>query len=476
MRTTRLSAIALLLFAAFPAFAGKAVASYNFEEGKAGSAVTGQNSVLDSSGGNHHGSPAGTPVPTYVSVNRAPSTLALQFTSTGSGRVMVPDSAAFELGSFNVRGSFSNAGQPSGGGVIIQRGDSRIAWRLRVALDQLFFSIVSPDGDAASVTTAPLAQNRFYTFVASFNGETGEMFLVIDGQFVQSMTTTLRPLLKLDPTKNPALSIGATPAGTTTYNGLIDDITVSEGPADLPPIISTNGVVNGASNLSGIASGAWVSIYGQNLSPMVNARIWDGSDFVNGKLPKSLAGVSATVNGRAAYIYFVSQNQINVLAPDDTAIGPVSVVVTTSAGSASATAMLQKFAPSFFMLPGSSFPAAIHIDGTLIGPPGLIDGVTTKPARPSEIVSIYGTGFGPTTPPLPADSLVTVPAELSSKPSVTLGGQPCEVQYAGMTGSGLVQLNVVIPANAPDGNLALAAMIGGVSVQPGVVLTVKSTP
>jgi uncharacterized protein (TIGR03437 family) len=83
-----------------------------------------------------------------------------------------------------------------------------------------------------------------------------------------------------------------------------------------PSISATNGVVNGASFSSGIAPGAWVSIFGDNLAP--TTRTWRSDEIVNGKLPTSLDGVSASINGKPAAVYFISPKQLNVQVPDDT--------------------------------------------------------------------------------------------------------------------------------------------------------------
>jgi len=40
---------------------------------------------------------------------------------------------------------------------------------------------------------------------------------------------------------------------------------------------------------------------------------------------------------------------------------------------------------------------AIHLDGTLVGPPSLsVPGYTFTPAQPGETISVYANGFGPT--------------------------------------------------------------------------------
>jgi hypothetical protein len=112
-------------------------------------------------------------------------------------------------------------------------------------------------------------------------------------------------------------------------------------PAEAPSI-SPGGVVPIDSTVNTIQPGEWVSIYGTNLA--------SGTVTWNGDFPTSLGGTSVEINGKAAYIEFASPGQINVQAPDDTATGTVSVVVTTAGGSATSTVTLSHFAPSFCLL------------------------------------------------------------------------------------------------------------------------------
>jgi len=91
------------------------------------------------------------------------------------------------------------------------------------------------------------------------------------------------------------------------------------------PIITPGGIVPVGGTAPIIQSGEWVSIYGANLagSPMS----W------NGDFPMSLGGTTVTVNGKAAYLSYVSPKQINFQAPNDSATGVVLVGVTTASGS-----------------------------------------------------------------------------------------------------------------------------------------------
>ena len=54
------------------------------------------------------------------------------------------------------------------------------------------------------------------------------------------------------------------------------------------------------------------------------------------QLPTTLDGVSVTMGGKPAYVYFISSGQLNVLAPD-LGSGPVPVTVTTPAGTTDQT-------------------------------------------------------------------------------------------------------------------------------------------
>ena len=75
------------------------------------------------------------------------------------------------------------------------------------------------------------------------------------------------------------------------------------------------GVVNAASFAAGIQPGSWVAIFGQNLAAAT--RTLTASDIVNGMLPTSLGGVTVNIDQQAAFLYYVSSGQVNVLASAD---------------------------------------------------------------------------------------------------------------------------------------------------------------
>lgn len=268
----------------------------------------------------------------------------------------------------------------------------------------------------------------------------------------------------------------ATPVTSVTLTGTSPDEfpTLSKVyfiPAPPPAIPTITSVLNGAGFQPTIASGAWISIKGTNLSS--TTRIWTATDFQGNNLPVQLDGVSAKVNNLSALVYYVSPTQLNLLAPDDGTTGPAQVEVTTSTGTSTAfTVTKSAFSPGLFTFT-ATYPAAVHLDGTYVGPAGLIPGAQFSPAKPGETLALFGTGFGPANPPQPASTIVT-PSALADQVTVTIGGQPAEVLYAGLTGSGLVQLNVTVPPGVPNGDAALSATVGGTSIPSGLLLTIHN--
>jgi uncharacterized protein (TIGR03437 family) len=242
-------------------------------------------------------------------------------------------------------------------------------------------------------------------------------------------------------------------------------------------------VANAEGENPAIAPNTWVEIKGSNLAPpgvsspdCAPGYCWQASDFLNNQLPVKLKGISVTVNGASAYVYYISPTQVNILTPPNPMQGAVLVQVTNSNGASQPfTVQAQPLSPSFFMFNGGPYAAATHVGGALIGPPSLFNGLTT-PAKPGEIVVLYANGFGPTSTAVAAGS-ETQSGSLSPLPVVTIGGINATVQFAGLVAPGEFQFNVVVPLNAPSGDNALVATYNGAEASPAATITIKgSTP
>jgi uncharacterized protein (TIGR03437 family) len=190
--------------------------------------------------------------------------------------------------------------------------------------------------------------------------------------------------------------------------------------------------------------------------------------------------VGVTVNGEAASVNFVSNTQINFLVPADIQPGTAQIQVTANGlTSATVSAPSVLLAPAFFRIGtnatnGNAYVAATHADGSLIGPAGLIAGVTTSPARPGEIIVIYGTGFGQTSPAIPSGQVVSSPLMLPSPPTIVIDGATANVAFAGLTGTGLYQFNVTVPRGAQTGDDLVVALLGNGETQANAFITIAA--
>jgi uncharacterized protein (TIGR03437 family) len=129
-------------------------------------------------------------------------------------------------------------------------------------------------------------------------------------------------------------------------------------------------------------------------------------------------------------------------------------------------AQVATIAPAFFLLGNTGYAVATHPNGTAVG--------ATTPARSGETIAFYGTGFGTTTPPVADGVLVTSALPLAVLPSVTVGGLTAQVTFAGISATGLYQLNVVVP-DQPTGDVPVVAQVAGVST-PVAVLPIVNQP
>jgi uncharacterized protein (TIGR03437 family) len=173
-----------------------------------------------------------------------------------------------------------------------------------------------------------------------------------------------------------------------------------------------------------------------------------------------------SVNGKPAYVYYVSPTQLNVLAPDDATVGPVQVQVTNAQGlSNMVIASESALSPALFTLsePTGTYVAAVRSDGVYLSP--------SAPAKPGDTILLYGTGFGPTTPVEPIGQLVT-PAPLANQVIVHIGSLIASTSYSGLVSPGLYQFNAVVP-DVTDGDNPVWVATGTATSQQNVLLTVK---
>jgi uncharacterized protein (TIGR03437 family) len=189
------------------------------------------------------------------------------------------------------------------------------------------------------------------------------------------------------------------------------------------------------------------------------------------------------LNGQNAPLVYVQSDQINLQAPVLPAMGQVSAVVIANPGTSNelrsdpfTVTAQQALAPALFTLDGKSV-AATNAGGTALVADGPVP--NAAPAKPGDIVVIYATGLGQTTPAFSPGDVANAAAPAANPVSLTIGGvavPPSDVLYAGVTPQsicGLQQINVRLPATLPDGPAAVLLSTGGVQSPAGVTIPVK---
>ena len=247
-------------------------------------------------------------------------------------------------------------------------------------------------------------------------------------------------------------------------------------PLSTAPSIAPGGIVPVGSTVATIQPGEWVSVYGANLAS--STVTW------NGDFPISLGGTSVTINGKSAYLSLVSPGQINLQAPTDTATGSVPVVVTTAGGSATATVTMAQFAPSFFLLDAKHVAGIIlRSNGSgaygggsydIIGPTGNSLGYATVAAKAGDSIELFAGGLGPTNPTVSAGQAYSGAAPATNPVKLLMNNVSVTPAFAGLSGAGLYQINVTVPAGLGTGDVSLVATVGSAQTPPGAVISLQA--
>ncbi len=236
------------------------------------------------------------------------------------------------------------------------------------------------------------------------------------------------------------------------------------------PVITA--VLNGASLQPGLTPNSWTTIKGSALASITDT--WDKA-VVNGKLPTALDGVSVSIGGKPAYIYYVSPTQINLVAPD-IGFGSQSVIVSNSSGASAAfTVTSAQYGPAFFLWPGNQ-TVATRQDFSWAVKNGTFAGTASAAAKPGEVIILWGAGFGPTSPVAPVG--VELPADqtysASLPPAITINNLAATVYGAALApgNAALYQVAIQVPDSLPDGDWPIQASVGGVQSPAGVLISV----
>jgi uncharacterized protein (TIGR03437 family) len=304
-----------------------------------------------------------------------------------------------------------------------------------------------------------------------------------------------------DGTASVLVTLGQTPGPVTVsaasagLNPVTFSLTVTVPPVVTPiPQIAAGGVTGAGFSVptvQALSAGGIGAVKGQHFGAGPTFLEVGGSDLVNGQVPVNFHGVCLEIGGVRAFIFGASDTQINFQTPTLSTGATASVQVLagcdTNAQLASATVniAIESATPEFFYFVDNAdghdpVAAADSITGAYLVSSNQFPGAGFLPAHQGEYVTIYATGFGTTNPSFAPGAFPTSSGGLTSNFAVMLGGQPlpaANTLYAGVTPNspGLYQLNILIPTDAPDGDLPLVITIGNASSPPGAYLTVLHT-
>lgn len=263
------------------------------------------------------------------------------------------------------------------------------------------------------------------------------------------------------------------------------------------PAISEGGIVsaNLTPRIGTISPGSICSVFGENFSS--ETILYPNLDNA-GRLARILGGVCLEMNGERLPIFAVTPNQINAQVSEAQSVGPAGFIVITNCdgplsqalSSVVSTVDVETATPSFFLFPPlatSGFIAA-QFNETENQPPVPVAPASlfpndsygsSRPARPRDIILLYGTGWGETTARLGAGELATSAAELlpDANPTISFGSVLLaseDIFYVGVTpgAAGLYQAAIRIPVGAQEGNNQVILTVYGKSTPTGPVIPV----
>ncbi len=236
------------------------------------------------------------------------------------------------------------------------------------------------------------------------------------------------------------------------------------------PLISEGGIVNAATytanSLPGgeLTGGMYFAAFGVRLADQT---LRAGAV----PLPTELAGVTVSMGGIPAPLVFVSPNQIVGVIPQGLTDGQqtaqsnseVDVIVIRN-GEVSAPERI-RLAPVR--------PVLFSQDQTGTGPGAILNlaGSTVtlntfdNPARPTQALSLYGSGFGPTQTFVPDGAASSGANPVTAAVRVRVGGRDAEVLFAGLSVSPhLYQANIILPPDSEQGcEVPVQILIDGVA-------------
>ena len=224
------------------------------------------------------------------------------------------------------------------------------------------------------------------------------------------------------------------------------------------PDIFVDHASNAASYAQVYVPGMALAVFGTNLAPAA-----EENKLIPFRL--TMQGVSVTVNGIAAPLYYVSPTQLNVQIPYETTLGTAVLGINNNGKVTS------------FEFPVTVAGPGIYADlNTALVP--------SSTGQQGQALASFITGAGllsPTEPSgaAPPDYLPVDWLPLPALPvTATVGGVPADIEWVGVPSwaVGTTQVNFKIPMTAPTGPQPLVITVGDVPSAPVTLNVTAATP
>jgi hypothetical protein len=251
------------------------------------------------------------------------------------------------------------------------------------------------------------------------------------------------------------LTVGATngnildPTGFEIFFGVPMPIVIGSG-----VFINPQGIFNVASYApagDALSPGEFIAIFGSGL-------IGATTSATALPFPTSLGGVTISINGFPAPIYFVSPGQIDCIVPYEVTGSTANITVTSNGVASNTVSMsLAPTSPGIFTLDGSGTKdgSITHADGSIVN--------SASPATKGETVVMYVSGLGALTDAVKDGFGATAINNATTPMTIYVGGVAVpagNVLYHGLAATGgLYQINFVVPTNLTfTGELAVSIL------------------
>lgn len=278
--------------------------------------------------------------------------------------------------------------------------------------------------------------------------------------------------------------------------------TTRQHPPPAGPFVCTNTTepsitsINSASAYGGYSyftAGSWLEIKGTNLADPSDPRLsaasnpgqWTASDFSGVNAPTVLDDVSVSINGKPAFVWYLSPGQLNVQAPEDSTTGNVAITVTNCHAESGGYPLMRQtlapglLAPANYAANGTQYMVATFAsDGAYVldSRLGASFGLTSRPAKPGDVIVAYGIGFGEVMPTIPAGTIAEQSNVLADPVTFSFGAVAASSSYAGLAPNfvGLYEFYITVPAGLENGDNPINVTQSGTTLRQTMYLTVQN--